>query len=260
MTSETEQTERVRNQGKPDGLFRACMDVIRTSHSVGQSLRTAALAAGLLSDARCYAELLGQFYVATAAMENRMDELLKSRDGELRQVKELGYNFSGGYERDLEHLLGPGWRRTIDNWTTDPAKNYVKRLVVADEKELMAAAFILWGPLVIGGGAILKPRVKKSFGVGATNVFDDVVGAAGGGRSGRRRKFIETYDGLLGNEGNGTKSREFAEIVEAAGSFMALNNDMMTAVRQRPWWSNYVWAGVAAISLIVVWKLKSVLR
>jgi len=131
----------------------------------------------------------------------------------------------------------------------------VKRLVVADEKELMAAAFILWGPLVIGGGAIIKPRVKKSFGVGATNVFDDVVGAAGGGRSGRRRKFIETYDGLLGDdEGNETRSQYFAEIVEASGSFMALNNDMMTAVRQRPWWSNYVWTVVAATTCIFVWS------
>ena len=45
-----EQTERVRNQGKPNGLFRACMDEIRSSHTTGQALRTAAIVSGLLTD------------------------------------------------------------------------------------------------------------------------------------------------------------------------------------------------------------------
>ena len=72
---ETEQTERVRNQGKPNGLFRQCMDEIRTSHTLGQTLRNAALAAGLLSDEKCYAELLGQFYLATNVLELRLQEL-----------------------------------------------------------------------------------------------------------------------------------------------------------------------------------------
>ena len=37
---EAQRTERVRQQGAPEGLFRGCMDVIRRSHSVGQALRT----------------------------------------------------------------------------------------------------------------------------------------------------------------------------------------------------------------------------
>ena len=39
-------TARVRRQGRVDGLFRACMDVIRSSHTLGRALRTAMLAAG----------------------------------------------------------------------------------------------------------------------------------------------------------------------------------------------------------------------
>jgi len=262
MPSEAERTERVRNQGKPDGLFRACMDTIRKSHSVGQALRGAALAAGLMSDARCYAELLGQFYVATEAMERRMDDSLASGDADsfkvLRRVKELGYNFRTGYEQDLEHLLGLDWKRTLGDWTTNPAKIYAERLEVANEMELAAAAFILWGPLIIGGGAALKPRVQKAFGAGATGVFQDVIGVARGGRSARRREFIETYDELLSDEEDDNKrSRDFAEIVKSSADFMALNNEMMVAVKQRPWWSKYVWGGVVVVAGALAWRYKA---
>lgn len=72
-------TARVREMGREDGLFRACMDVIRSSHKSGQALRTAMLAAGLLTDADCYAELLVQFYVVTHALETRMEEFCHAR-------------------------------------------------------------------------------------------------------------------------------------------------------------------------------------
>ena len=58
--SEQVRTQRTRDRGKPDGLFRACMDQIHVDHSIGQTLRNAMLAAGLMTDQRCYAELLAQ--------------------------------------------------------------------------------------------------------------------------------------------------------------------------------------------------------
>eukprot|EP00978_Attheya_sp_CCMP212_P040889 scaffold228090_cov55-Attheya_sp.AAC.1 len=195
--NETEQTDRVSKLGRENGLFKQCMDEIKNSHTIGQVLRSAAVAAGALSDLEPYAELLSLFYVATRAMEMRMDEIPESDSGSidnstentfvlLKKVKSLGYSFCKGYELDLEFLLGQHWKCKVDEMTTDPAKKYIERLKVANEIELVAAAFILWGPLVIGGGAAMKPRVKKSFGEGATNVFEDVVGNANGGRSGRR--------------------------------------------------------------------------
>ena len=268
-SSEAEQTEKVRNQGKPDGLFRACMDKIKESHSVGQALRGAALTAGLLTDTCCYAELLGQFYIATAALEKRIDQVLldesnsdtrrsTARCSLLRQVKSLGYAFRNGYERDLEYLLGSDWQKTINKWTTVPAQQYVNQLDKADEVELVAAAFILWGPLVIGGGAALKPRVEKAFGKGATNVFEDVVGP---GRGERRRIFIELYDSLLDAEDDAAKKQEsFDAIVKSSGEFMVLNNGMMMAVRQRPWWGKYVLAGAVAVLAAVAYKAVSYRR
>ena len=49
-----------------------------------------------------------------------------------------------------------------------PTKQYIKALESANDVECLAAAFILHGPLVIGGGAMLKSRVEKAFGVNAT--------------------------------------------------------------------------------------------
>lgn len=259
--NEVDQTDKIRNQGRVDGLFRACMDAIRIPHTIGQTLRNATLAAGLLADRNCYAELLGQFYIATAAMEKRMAHLLESDKGEtdnvlLRKVvKELGYHFSQGYEKDLEHLLGSHWKTVLNSWTTEPANEYVRELETAEESKLIAAAFILWGPLVIGGGAALKPRVEKAFGSGATNVFQDVTGPSGGGRSGRRSKFIEVYDQLLDSETNDVKKKElFDIIVTNVEKFMSLNNQMMMAVQQRPWFTKYIWAGLVAACAIVVWN------
>ena len=256
-----DQTEKVRNQGRENGLFRACMDRIRSSHTTGQALRTALLTAGLLSDANCYAELLGQFYVATSALEKRMDELLltcEDKGGEtssllISKVKNLGYSFSLGYEKDLQSLLGSDWKTIIESWTTEPAKQYVQLLQSANDTECVAAAFILHGPLVIGGGAMLKPKIEKKFGIDATNVFQDVIGTVRGGRSKRRREFIELYDTLLDDD-DGNESERFSSIVEKCGEYMRLNNEMMVAVRQKPWWQKYVAASVVAIASAVVMR------
>jgi hypothetical protein len=257
-SDEAEQTERVRNKGQPNGLFRSCMDKIKHSHSVGQTLRTAKLAAGLLSDKNCYAELLAQFYVVTKAMETRMDMLLQqskeSGDTQnyklLRKMKnDLGYAFCHGYERDLEYLLGQkDWEKTVETWATKPAMIYMERMMNANEVELVAAVFILWGVLVIGGGAALKPRVTRAFGVGATHVFEDVVGPR---REERRRQFIQMYDTLLDSEEEGNKKETFNAIVQCCGEFLDHNNEMMMAVRQRPWWYKYILMGAICIVSIV---------
>jgi len=231
------------------------MDVIKGSHSVGQALRTAALAAGLLTDRRCYGELLAQFYVATVALEKRLEEI---RDEEeegvisdehkalLSNLRGLGYSFSPGYEKDLEHLLGSGWRDTVAAWRTDASAAYAAELAQAGALDLAAGCFILWGPLAIGGGAMIKPRVAKAFGEGATNVFHDVTGDRGGGRAARRSEFIKVFDGLPVQE------EEFAAVVKKCGEFMALNNSMMMSVQQRPWWCKYLFAGAAVGAAVVV--------
>jgi hypothetical protein len=99
----------------------------------------------------------------------------------------------------------------------------------------------------------MKPRVKKTFGEGATNVFEDVVGDVNGGRSQRRRKFIDVYDGLLDEENDNAKKKEiFESIVNVCGQFMSMNNEMMISVKRYPWWSKYVWAVIFTVLAIIV--------
>ena len=79
---------------------------------------------------------------------------------------------------DLKALLGSNWQQLADEMKTPVAEEYVSRTKNANAYEIAAAAFILWGPLVIGGGAMMKPRIKKSFGEDSTRLFDDVTGDA----------------------------------------------------------------------------------
>ncbi len=270
--TEEERTERASKMGRPDGLYQSCMKEIKDSHTIGQALRSAALAAGVMSNQDAYAELLGQFYVTTNVLETRMEayimkensnsngngiELNNKHASIVTQVKSLGYNFREGYERDLEYLLGSKWKHICEEFTTKSGKEYIQRLSNANEIEIAAAAFILWGPLIIGGGAALKPRVKKSFGEGATNVFHDVVGNVNGvGRAGRRRNFIDVYDALLdGFDSEVEKKEIFDSIVKTAGEFMLLNNGMMLEVKKRPWWSKYALTGVVTIAAAMAMRL-----
>lgn len=162
LNEEIDQTEKVSKLGRENGLFKQCMDEIKHSHTIGQKLRTALVAAGALSDVQNYAEILSLFYAATKAMETRMDEISEGDSRSinnatenqfvlLNDVRSLGYRFCKGYELDLEFLLGQNWKFKVDELTTEPAKKYVERLKMGNEIELVAAAFILWGPLVIGG-------------------------------------------------------------------------------------------------------------
>jgi len=227
------------------------MDTIKQSHTIGQGLRTAALAAGLLTDRNCYAELLCQFYIATAALENRMEELRNSSKL-VRDVETLGYSFTVEYEKDLHALLGNNWKLIVTKWETLGASDYRTKLKTCGELEIVAAAFILWGPLIIGGGAALKPRVRKSFGDDACNVFSSVIGTAGGGRQKRRKHFIDVFDTLLPINEN-TQQRT-TTIVNACTDFMALNNDMMMSVQQQPWWKKWIVAGLVVSTSVLIWK------
>ena len=247
LTEEEFQTNKTRNQGKANGLFRSCMDEIKMNHTVGQKLRTMLVTAGVLSDKICYAELLAQFYVTTKALELR----LKDRREDSNIVQKIvhlkpGYNFTKGYELDEQHLLGENWKERINTMTTKPANDYISLIQNANDAELVAATFILWGPMIIGGGAALYPRIRRTFGKDATNVFENVIGS---GRAQRKRDFIEMFDSIVSIEEN---EKIFREIVKTCGKFMEMNNKMMVAVRERPWWMYYIWAGtVVATGLLI---------
>lgn len=237
--TDAEKTEIVRNKGEENGLFRAVMDKIKHSHTVGQKVRTAFVLSGVFSDQLLYAELLTQFAVTTAVFE----DLLKERGS--KSIANLDYNFSPLYSLDLSHLLGPSsYTEKTSELASNAAKEYITLLkehskTEFSEESLVAAVMILWGPLIIGGGAMMAPKVKKSYGAEATNVFQPVIGA---GREQRRRDFIEVIDAA-------GKSLNFDKIVEFSGCYMEKNNAMMLEIKRRPWW--FKWAIGAGISVVV---------
>ena len=94
---------------------------------------------------------------------------------------------------------------------------------------------------------------QKGFEKDATHLFQPVVGALRQGRSGRRREFIDCYYRLLeGCSDDNENESLFDEIVHAVSDFMDLNNEIMMAVRQSPWWHKYVKVSVVvAISYLL---------
>ena len=42
----------------------------------------------------------------------------------------------------------------------------------------------------------------------------------------------------------------FARVVAAAGAFMSLNNEMMMAVKKKPYWMKYVWTTVGVVFVV----------
>ena len=239
MSESEDATETDRRKGEPEGLFEKCMVQIRTAHSFGQTLRTVFVLSGLFSDKLLYSELLTQFYVVTEVLE----ELLLKHEPEI--LASLPKQYKGGfsklYEADLEYLLkdttNPSLR--VDSLISSSARKYIDilRNDISQEdglyrkEALIAGVFILWGPLIIGGGAAMYPRVKSSYGQGATNVFTHVIGS---GRSKRVQEFIDLYDALEKNS-----SLNVNKIVELCGKYMRCNNDMMVAVRRYPKWVVY---------------------
>lgn len=115
------------------------------------------------SDKLLYAELLTQFFVTTEALGALIDEASEFDLETLEKYK----GFHLDYLSDLSSLLGPSHLAQIDSFKTPSSLKYIQALKEnASHESLLAGIIILWGPMVIGGGAMLYPKVKKAYGGG----------------------------------------------------------------------------------------------
>ena len=120
----------------------------------------------------------------------------------------------------------------------------LKRLqAMTSSQDLAGAAFVLWGALIIGGGAAAMPRVKSRYGADATHLFQKV---AGPGREQRKRDFIACWDALAAP---GTP--EFETIVAASQECMQGNNDVLATLARNPWWLGYVVAVLGGMGAVL---------
>ena len=147
-------------KGKESGLFRACMKAIRSSHGTANRLRLGIVVAGLFTDVSVYSEVIALFYLATQAMEERCEQLLKEKDDPIaRSLLSLGYHFTPAYQVDLKLLyeskLGfPSWKHQVQEvmlHRNDSVRSYVQHIHnMQSGAELAGAAFCLWGALWLG--------------------------------------------------------------------------------------------------------------
>ena len=164
-------------------------------------------------------------------------------------MKECDQEFSKSYKADITNLLNEKSVETIEfkNNTSRVTKEYSKKLHddanfgIYGIESLLAGLFILWGPLVIGGGATLYPHVKKAYGIEATNLFKNVIGI---GREKRKKQFIELFDDIGSNSDHLVLDTD--KIVEFCGGYMHRNNAIMISVKHKPCWYTYLGYGFAA--------------
>ena len=93
---------------------------------------------------------IAQFYWLSESLETAL-----ARHAEhpmVARVRELGLEVTPGYASDLEQLYGPEWREKATRARTASTLAYQETLAAATPVELVAAAFILYGALVVGGG------------------------------------------------------------------------------------------------------------
>lgn len=193
------------------------------------------------------------------------------------------YHFTKGYEKDLKYLLfgdehfsdPTKFHHEIQRLTTQESYKYIQMIQHKhphkhkhhgdddhhhdDKLKTIAAMIILWGPMIIGGGASLYRRVKKAYGERACHVFEPIMLDIQDKheREIRRNWFIHVVDAIAVNQSfsnehththkhthKNKQKNDFDVIVDYCGQFMRANNAIMISVKRRPWWAKYVYAGV----------------
>lgn len=260
--------DKTTEKGAENGLFRACMKAIRSSHKSANRLRAALVLSGLFTDKKVYREVIALFYVATNTMEKKMIALKENEGDEIcNKLLSLGYRFGPEYEKDLQTLYNDSadWKAAVENVvarSTDGARSYIDAIEnMTSGVELAGAAFCLWGALIIGGGAAAKPRVESLCGKEACNLFQSVTGP---GRSERKAEFIKTWDSLAvqikcGDNDNidetnkdekDSLSSPFGKIIDVCKECMQGNNELIISVKRNPWWLKYLLS--TAVGMVAV--------
>jgi len=245
-------------KGVEGGLFQACMKSIRSAHVRSNRVRAVLVLGGLFTDITIYREVVACFYVLTKELETKLLHMAKAGGENSSEAEQsicqkllaLGYRFTQPYEADMAFLYGKEeWKEQVEAAIQSNAAvvSYREKIrQMQTEAELAGAVFVLWGALIIGGGAAAMPRVKSLYGSEATHLFAQVTGP---GRDERKRAFVETWDSLV--EPN--QVEVFDEIVRSSHECMQGNNDVLTSITRTPWWVPYVaYAGIAGLSVLAM--------
>jgi len=204
-------------------LYSKMMKGIHTQHSWGNRVRMLKLPFILLDrSGGMYAGAIAQFYFLTAHLEDAL--ALQASHPWVEKLLALKMERRGGYEADLRQLLGPDWRGVAESLKTSATKNYCDTLDAASPESLVAAGFILYGALVVGGGKATQAKVRGIFPSCDHVLFDF------GNHNKLRRDFRRLFDGLGSAEDvNGCSALDF--LPQEASVYMGMNNEVVLSVR-----------------------------
>ena len=161
---------------------------------------------------------IAQFYWLSESLETALAR--QAEHPMVARVRELGLEVTPGYASDLEQLYGPEWREKAARARTASTLAYQETLAAATPVELVAAAFILYGALVVGGGKQTQVKVRKVL-PGCDHKLFDIADDMKAARMAFKNKFTAI----------GKEFPEHADALEAlAARFMALNNGVVISI------------------------------
>jgi hypothetical protein len=223
--------------GRP--LYGSMMKSIDAGHTFGNRVRMIKLPLIFLDEER-WAGAITQFFFLSEALEKGLAQ--HAAHPMVIKLKELGLEVTPGYASDLCEVYGAEWRSIAEREKTTATACYVEILQSADPVQLCAAAFILYGALVVGGGKQTQAKVKSIFPRIEHKLFDvadDMKGA--------RQKFKNIFTAI------GKEFPEHFETMEReAARFMLLNNCVVLSIRCWSSTATKMTLTVAAVSIAAV--------
>ena len=225
-------------------LYARLMQAIDVQHTWGNRVGFVKLPLIML-DIKLYGGAIAQFYILTEALES---ELARHADHKLvahvRRAIDLK-DLAPGYAADLRQIFGDGaWPAP-----TAATDEYVAALRNADPVELVAALFILYGALVVGGGKQTQRKVKRLL-----PDCDHVLFDVSEDMRAARRRFKNAFTSIgKDHAGVAAVAPECADdLVRHARAYMRRNNAVVLSVRVTPgWFWPAVAVGAAAVAVAV---------
>jgi hypothetical protein len=202
----------------------------------------------ILTDTSLYAAAIANFYHLTYALEQALAAPFMKAEPMVVRVHSMGLSLAAGYEADLAQLYGPGWQAAAEQAKTAETTAYCQVLATATPAQLVAAAFILYGALVIGGGKATQKKVKGVF-PGCDHVLYDVADEMMEARASFRQCF---------NEIGAEHLHEYDTLVEEAARFMQLNNTVLLSISCLPgwWWKAAIGMGALCVAVPAVLRAR----
>ena len=220
------------------------MKSIRSAHEYGNTVRMLKLPL-ILTDVKLYAAAIAQFYYLTKTLEQRLNAEDFKNNAMIQEILSLNLHHSSkGYEADLKQIYdAQNWKDSAEQSLTSATKSYCDIISNANNLQLIAISFILYGALVIGGGKSTQKKVKRIF-----PSYDHVLFDVSDDMIGMRRDFKACFN-KIGSECN---ELERTKLLKECARFMKLNNTVVLSIRCRPYWCSGVVIGIGAFTALSV--------